>query len=378
MVLIKWMLKRAAHHPRPFVISAADGTRARLLCEAEIARRRWRSAMPPAEADLLVVCGAPNEEFDEATRTVWDGLPSPRARVDLPGDASKDLVVHSLDRAVVQLADGEAQWRDAASRAGRPKSPDAHGSGTSYEGHDAHGMHSQGHDGHEGGHHGHHMGNPGGLPMAGRGPDRDGLSLDRLHVPLGPILPDWPCGLVVETVLQGDVIQEATVRWLGDGESFWTEPWDRAASGRFVTRGEAGRRRAAAHLDGLGRLLSVAGWSTAAGGARRLRDRLLADAPRDVLTAPYEGFARQVRRSRTLRWMLRDVGSAEDGDAMARLEAWLTVTQAAIDSIEDEAPLNEERPVGKILNPELLVGAELAAARLIIASLDPDPAVTHA
>ncbi|MGW3349282.1 hypothetical protein ACWDA3_38810 [Nonomuraea rubra] len=346
MVVIEWLLKLAAQYPRPVVVSAADGTRARLLCEAEIARRRWRSALSPGEADLLVVCGAPNEEFAEAVRTVWDDLPSPRARADLPGDAAHDLVVHSLDRAVAQLADGEAQWRDAAS--------------------------------HEGGHHGHHMGDPGGLAMAGRGPDRDGLSLDRLHVPLGPILPDWPCGLVVDTVLQGDVIQEATVRWLGGGESFWTEPWDRAAAGRLVTRGEAERRRAAAHLDSLSRLLSVAGWPTAAGRARTLRDQLLADAPREALTAPYERFARQVRRSRTLRWMLRGVGSAEDGDAMARLEARLTATRAAIASIEDEAPLNEERPPRNDLHAELLVGAELAAARLIIASLDPAPAVAHA
>jgi hypothetical protein len=373
--MIEWLLKRAAQHPRPVVVSAGGGTRARLLCEAEIARRRWRSALSPGEADLLVVCGAPNEEFAEAVRTVWDDLPNPRARVDLPGDASQDLVVHSLDRAVAQLADGEAQWRDAASRVGRPKSPDAHGSGTSHEGHDPHGMHSQGHDSHEGGH---HMGDPGGLAMAGRGPDRDGLSLDRLRVPLGPILPDWPCGLVVDTVLQGDVIQEVTVRWLGGGESFWTEPWDRAAAGRLVTRGEAERRRAAAHLDSLSRLLSVAGWATAAGRARTLRDRLLADAPREALTAPYERFARQVRRSRTLRWMLRGVGSAEDGDAMARLGRWLTATRAAIASIADEAPLNEERPPRNDLHTELLVGAELAAARLIIASLDPAPAVAHA
>ncbi|MGW3347904.1 hypothetical protein ACWDA3_31810 [Nonomuraea rubra] len=239
-------------------------------------------------------------------------------------------------------------------------------------------MHSQGHDSHEGGHHAHHMGNPGGVPMAGRGPDRDGLSLDRLHVPLGPVLPDWPCGLVVETVLQGDVIQEATVRWLGGGESFWTEPWDRAAAGQPVTRGEAGRRRAAAHLDSLGRLLSVAGWPTAARGARTVRDRLLADAPREALTAPYERLARQVRRSRTLRWMLRGVGSAGDGDAMARLESWFGATRAAIASIEDEAPLDEERPARNTLHAELLVGAELATARLIIASLDPAPAVAHA
>ncbi|AQZ63533.1 unnamed protein product [[Actinomadura] parvosata subsp. kistnae] len=336
MVVTGWLLRRAARHPRPFLVSAADGTRARLRCEAEIARRRWRPALSPAEAGLLVVCGAPGDELSEAVRTIWDGLPSPRARADLPGDASHDLVAHALDRAVARLADGAAP--------GRPHGgPD-----------------------------------PGDLPMADRGPDRDGLSLDRLHVPLGPVLPDWPSGLVVETVLQGDVIQEATVRWLEDGEPFWAEPWDRAAAGRPVTRGEAGRRRAAAHLDGLGRLLSVAGWPAAARSARTVRDRLLADAPREALTAPYERLARQVRRSGTLRWMLRGVGPAGDGDALARLEARLTATRAAIGSIADEAPLDEDRPAGNLLNPDLLVGAELATARLMVASLDPGPAVAHA
>ncbi|MFD0473664.1 hypothetical protein ACFQ0B_39460 [Nonomuraea thailandensis] len=297
--------------------------------------------MSMGQADLLVLCGAPDEEFEQAVRTAWDDLPSPRARVDLAGDASRELLVRSLDRAGARLADGEAQWTDAASRA-------------------------------------HPVGDPGGLPMAGRGPDRDGLSLDRLHVPLGPILPDWPCGLVVETVLQGEVIQEATVRWLGDAESFWREPWNRAAAGRPVTRGEAGRRRAAARLDSLGRLLSVAGWPTAAGHARTLRDRLLADTSRDTPAAPYGRFERRVRRSRTLRWMLRDVGTAADGDAMSRVERWLATTRAAIGSIGDERPLDEERPTRNTLDPELLVGAELATARLIIASLDPDPAVAHA
>jgi hypothetical protein len=43
-----------------------------------------------------------------------------------------------------------------------------------------------------------------GLPMAHEGDDRVGLRLDRLHVPLGPVLPDWPAGLVVRLTLQGD------------------------------------------------------------------------------------------------------------------------------------------------------------------------------
>ncbi|WP_236246057.1 hypothetical protein [Streptomyces sp. CC210A] len=116
--------------------------------------------------------------------------------------------------------------------------------------------------------------------MAEVGDDRDGLALDRLHVTLGPLLCDWPAGLVVRAVLQGDVIQRADVdvsawRDAGPGASFWTEPWRRAAAGEPVTAGEGARRRAAGRLDRLARLLAVAGWPAAAVAARRLRDDLL-------------------------------------------------------------------------------------------------------
>ena len=38
--------------------------------------------------------------------------------------------------------------------------------------------------------------------MADRGDDRDGLRLDQLHLPLGPVLPDWPAGLVLRVITQ--------------------------------------------------------------------------------------------------------------------------------------------------------------------------------
>jgi hypothetical protein len=83
---------------------------------------------------------------------------------------------------------------------------------------------------------------PGGLPMADLGDDRDRLRLDRLHVPLGPVLPDWPPGLVVRTVLQGDVIQEASADVLdaGSGRPFWRDA-----------------HPAARELDGLARFLGL-------------------------------------------------------------------------------------------------------------------------
>jgi hypothetical protein len=68
-----------------------------------------------------------------------------------------------------------------------------------------------------------------GTAMARRGMDRDGLRLDQLHLPLGPVLPDWPAGLLLRLTLQGDVIQEAEAEALAGGDgSFWDEPWRRA------------------------------------------------------------------------------------------------------------------------------------------------------
>ncbi|MEV2268453.1 hypothetical protein [Nonomuraea africana] len=400
MGLTRWLLRQAAMHPRPLVVTAVYGTRARLLTEAELARRSWVPADAPGEANLLIVCGHASHELDEAVRTVWSDMSGPRARVDVPSEASPHQVTQALEHATEQLGDAQAQWQDAAARVAAPWVPGSsdagdqaamheggHGTSDEHE-HEGGGHLNQeqaggeaehgAHGGHGGGHHEHHMGSPGGLPMAERGPDRDGLSLDRLHVPLGPILADWPSGLVVETVLQGDVIQEATVKvmpGIGTGGSFWDEPWIMAAEGHPVSRAEAERRWAAARLDGLGRLLAVAGWASAAGQGRSLRDRLLADAPPAELAPPYTRFARRVRRSRTLRWMLRNVGAIGEGDALSRLERWLAATSAAIAALDDNTPLEEQPPSRhepEGLLPHLLIGAELATARLIVASLDPD------
>lgn len=52
---------------------------------------------------------------------------------------------------------------------------------------------------------------PFGRPLAGRGPDRDGLELDVLLVRLGPTFRALPPGLCLDLKVQGDVIQEAVV-----------------------------------------------------------------------------------------------------------------------------------------------------------------------
>jgi hypothetical protein len=246
---------------------------------------------------------------------------------------------------------------------------------------------------------------PGGLPMAERGEDRDGLKLDRLHVPLGPVLPDWPAGLVVRLVLQGDVVQHAEAGAVGlvaDGASFWTEPWRRAVTGEPVTTGVAARRRAAAHLDSLGRFLAVAGWDDAAAAARALRDDT---GSRSVssLEPAVRRLAARVARSRVLAWSTRGAGTLRPdeaaaagvtgpawragGDVTARYRCWCRELAGLTAAFDDGSPLDPavlEPPRGRLdgaqapsasllaVLPRLLEGAEFAAARLIVASLDPD------
>ncbi|GAA1823242.1 hypothetical protein [Actinomadura chokoriensis] len=177
--------------------------------------------------------------------------------------------------------------------------------------------------------------------MADRADDRDGLRLDVLHVPLGPVLPYWPAGLRVDLTVQGDVVQAAEVSAVDRaGATFWTDD-----------------RRTAARLDSLSRFLRVAGWEKAGERAAVLRDEALDGAP----AARFEPFVRRVRRSSALRWMTRGVG-----DVRQRVEGWLREIEGAGG--------RPREPLGVL--PSLLEGAGLAEARLIVASLDPDLGAT--
>ncbi|GGY07868.1 hypothetical protein GCM10010510_62160 [Streptomyces anandii JCM 4720] len=77
-----------------------------------------------------------------------------------------------------------------------------------------------------------------------------------------------------------------------------------------------------------------------------------------------------------------------DGDVTDRYRQWLTEIRRSLDRLEESSPLQvaaEESPRGfwdaerppsaalTALLPRLLAGAEFAAARLIVAGLDPDP-----
>ncbi|GFH39122.1 hypothetical protein [Streptomyces pacificus] len=460
MDLIGVLRRVVARRPPVLLVAMPGATRERLAVEAELTRRGWPSAASPAAAAGLVVAGLPGGERPRWLEGLWHGMPRPKAHVavDHAGDASHALGV--LSGLLATGREGEAPWavstgspreargagrqdrgggqgahrrqetggRDERGGRGERGGREGHGSTNgrdgrsewggrgSHSGHhgrdgrdgldSAHGRDGHGGHGEAGGQGGHREGVTAGLPMAGRADDRDGLRLDRLHLPLGPALADWPAGLVLDVALQGDVLQSAEEH---PGEAapagrypYWSEPWLRAAGGEAVTRGAAERRRCASHLDSVGRFLAVSGWPRPAARARGLRDRLLHGAAAGDVAPEVLRLTRGVARSRTLRWLTRGLGElpagragelgvtgpalTAGGDVHARLCVWLREIECSVHRMDDaRAVADAGGPRGRLdggLPPSralldallpLLPGAEFACARLVLASFDPDP-----
>lgn len=354
MDVSSWLLRHTP--PRPLVVTTPGGTEARLATEHVVREHGWHTAANPAEANILVIAGPTGHTVRPYLDQVWGLIPAPRARaaIGTPAAAPTELAA-----AATALRDIEHQRRQAV-----------------HPGHANHANHEM----------------PGDVPMADRAEDRDGLMLDQLHVPLGPVLPDWPAGLVVRTTLQGDVIQEATAEVVGvddvrDG-SFWDRPWRDSTPGSGMPAASATRWLTARRLDSCARLLSVAGWPDASAVARRLRDDALHGAQQAETARSLAVWAKRVRRSRILRWSLAGVGVTADdpstppalrGDALTRLRLWIDSALRVLDG-----PGSEEAPESGFDGahetqwtldalPALLEGSELATARLLVASLDPDP-----
>lgn len=191
------------------------------------------------------------------------------------------------------------------------------------------------------------------LPMAETGPDRDGLELDVLHVVLGPVLSFWPAGLRLRLDLQGDVVTRAAADSCGvrAGPSFWDPP--------------VARRRAAHRLDSAARLMAVAGWSDGWLTCQVLRDRVLSGEDASV-GAGLARLRRRARRQGLPRAMLDG-----RGDPFGRLVSWLDDAADAVSTEDSVAPEPPRRDVLREL-ADLVVGADVATARLVVAAVDPD------
>lgn len=357
MGLSSWLARLAVTGAHVLVVESPGAWLTRVAVEQRLVRRGWRQAISPADADVLVVCGHPGGRLADAVEVVWEQMPGPRARVAVV-DPDPSTVDAALDQACGDLRDRARQRDDATRRPTAP--PDAT--------HEQHGeMHQAGMDQAYMDHEHMDMSGPGGIPLAGGARGRDGLDMDVLHLPLGPILPYWPAGLVVSATMQGDVVADVEVDRLGSDH----QPPEQLSL----------RLQAACHCDDAAALLMLAGWESAAADAFGARDALLAGAPPQLVAEMLDRLRARMARSRSLRWSLRGLGVLEDdlvarhqlpeetsGDVHARLMQLLTLTR---DRLRTGGTVGIRSPAVTAVLPDLVGGLDLAAVRLVVASLAP-------
>ncbi len=325
MGLTDALSRSAARRAHVLLAEATGGFTVRAAVERATLGRGWGLGSSPADADVLAVCGSPGTELAEAIDRTWHQMPGPRTRVDV---TRPEGAAAALERAQAALLDDAHHRRDAHERPMSADLPAAEDDEMA----------------------------PDGIPLAEGGEDRDGLEMDVLRVPLGPVLPHWPPGLVLRCSLQGDVIADADVAAL-----------DMAAGPPPKEQGEARR------CDTMAGLLDLAGWADAAAQARRARDEILVRGP-GAAAPRLERLRHRVTRSWSLRWSLRGLRPVGDQDAEA-LGLPATATGDTYDRLlamlADISGEPAAIPAGAI--PPLVRGLDLAAARLVVASLHPQP-----
>lgn len=299
-----WLTRLAAADAVPVFLARGCGGRA---AAAELAARPDVEAVPsPRQATLLVVVGPPPAPLLRPLLRVHDQVPPPRATVLWEPDRGPTPEPASGPRApgapsfggVTRLVPGARRFEAGLAPEGaapalrelhagllagalegepiaQPDVPPAPWRGV--------GPHGQGGEGMMGG-------RPYGRPMPGRGPDRDGLALERLPLRVGPFFPPFPPGLTLRPVLQGDLVQELEVAPVPFPEGRAPGPFARALE-RAVPVAELEAARARSHLLWLRDALELHG--LAAAGERAVR--IAADVRADDPAACAEG-AERVRR----------------------------------------------------------------------------------
>lgn len=358
MGLTRLLLRVAAGRPRLLIV-CPPGTAAQRFEVEEVARERgWQLASGPADTDLLIVCAGTaglGAGWQALLDELWSDIGAPRARVDLePGGPALPALLAGTRR----LADEAEQRHEAglAAAGGRRRQQDLQDPGDGMDMGDDMGDDMD-----------MDMSGPvRGLPMAGTAPDRDGLALDELHVTLGPVLPAWPHGLRLRVALQGDLVTAATADVIGAAPPGHDE-------GPAVPAGAAAGAMA---LDALATLLTVLGASDDAARTQVARDAVRHDAVgagRQVAR-----LARRLHRRRLLASATRDLGRLQHhdgapGDALTRWQGWLAEAAASVDADElagrRPAPARPSTAALLEVLPTLVVGLELGAVRVVVASL---------
>ncbi|MBR7742425.1 hypothetical protein KC207_03855 [Phycicoccus sp. BSK3Z-2] len=339
MGLRQWVERRAVRASRVLLVECPGAWQVRAACEGAVLRRGWRLADCPAGADVLLVAGVPDEDTQVVLERVWEAMPGPRVRV---GARSEHAVDAALDDAVRDLLDLGARDDDARSRPTVPDLGDTDHDDTAMA--------------------------PDGIPLAEGDPDdRDGLEMDVLPLRLGPVLPHWPPGLVVDVRLHGDLVVAGSTSWVGGG-TVAAEPHPRL--------------RAARACDDVAAVLALVGWEDATDAARTARDTLLARHGDDA-RATIADLRHRVARSRRLGWALRGVGYLEReavlraglpgsaaGDCLDRLLVLLERADTAAREYREGADSHGGEPgQPAVVLDDLLAHQDLGVARILVASL---------
>ncbi|GAA1339346.1 hypothetical protein [Arthrobacter roseus] len=327
----------------------------RMHVEAAITARGWVLAESPADADVLLVVGEATGTFAAIADRVWNQIPGPRHRTSV---TAADAISGILDMIPAVLGDQQSQILDAR---GRPQhvTEEAtelnHDVGGEPSGDGSAGMDMEMDDMDM------DMSGPAGIPLAsGDDSDRDGLEMDIIHLTLGPVLPNWPAGLVVHCTLHGDVIGGAAIEFLPGIETVGPPAGPQTASAV----------RAAVLCDAAGHLLAIAGWEPAAAKIHRIRDGLLTGTGHEQLAERLHRVTRQLTRSRTLRWSLAGIPKTGEVDARELLLGWLQ-TAAALLVDEQVRPDGSSWPETIDDIRSALIGQELSVARLLVACIEP-------
>ena len=350
--------------PGDDVLHALDGARAALLgtaAQAEVRRTdRPPAGMPPGMAmDGMDMGGHDMGGMDMGSHDMGDQetpAPDPHAGHDMSSGEEAEAAAPDPH------AGHDMGGHDMGGQ--ETPAPDPH-AGHDMGGHDMGGMAGMDMGGHDmggmSGHEGHDMGGmdlPAGLAMADRAPDRDGLKLDVLTVPWGPVLPWWPAGLVLTTVLQGDVVQSVDVDLRGSAEE------RRAGWAAALAQLDRPTAAVVVRLDALVRLLGVAGWEGARLRCQRARDALLTGGPAGDLPR----IARRISASRSLARSTAGVPSTGGEDLTARYRRWLQEAVTAYEHGTVPPPADEPHVLHAL--PGLLTGTDVGGLRLVVAGLD--------
>ncbi len=332
----------------------------RVAVERAVTTEGWGIALTPADADVVAVCGRPSQAWGPVIDRLCKQLPGPRARVHAVTAPQEAVRVFQGSQPGHESAGADDSGdRDHAGDPGHTDQSDDTGDDAVDT----------------------DMPMPGGIPLAGGDQDRDGLEMDVLTTPVGPVLPYWPAGLQLRCTLHGDLIADAVAT-----------AFPGADAGEY-RRGDDVRLDAALDCDGIARLLALAGRGDAASSLCGIRNALLDGASTTGCSAAVDRWTDRLRRSRLLSWSVTGLGrigepglsrdglpAALAGDVRDRMLARLTATAqglARAGAVIDPVDRAEASAAVLDLLPALVTGLELGAARLVVASVDPDIATLH-